>query len=76
MSMGERIRQRREALGMTRLELAEALGVSRSAVGNYETDISAPKEEVLQRLFHVLDMEPNFLFQDSFPLLRRDLPSP
>ncbi|MBR2928512.1 MAG: LexA family transcriptional regulator [Oscillospiraceae bacterium] len=68
MSMGERIRERREALGMTRADLADALGVSRSAVGNYELDISAPKEEVLLRLFRVLDMEPNFLFQDSFPI--------
>ena len=68
MSMGERIRERREALGMTRVDLAEALGVSRSAVGNYELDISAPKEEVLLRLFRVLNMEPNYLFQDSYPI--------
>lgn len=68
MSMGERIRERREALGMTRMDLADALGVSRSAVGNYELDISAPKEEVLLRLFRVLNMEPNYLFQDSFPI--------
>ena len=76
MSMGERIRQRRELLGMSRLELAEALGVSRSAVGNYETDISAPKEEVLLRLFRVLDMEPNYLFQDSVPVTLRETSSP
>lgn len=68
MSMGERIRERREALGMTRADLAEELGVSRSAVGNYELDISAPKEEVLLRLFHVLRVEPNYLFQDSYPI--------
>ena len=68
MSMGERIRERREALGMTRMDLADALGVSRSAVGNYELDISAPKEEVLLRLFRVLHMEPNYLFQDSYPI--------
>ncbi|MGM9661703.1 MAG: XRE family transcriptional regulator [Oscillospiraceae bacterium] len=66
MSLGERIRQRREELGMTRLELAQQLGVSRSAVGNYEIGISSPKEEVLLKLFQVLQTEPNYLFQDSF----------
>ncbi|MGM9619531.1 MAG: XRE family transcriptional regulator [Oscillospiraceae bacterium] len=66
MSLGERIRQRREELGLSRLELAELLGVSRSAVGNYEIGISAPREEVLLKLFEVLQTEPNYLFQDSF----------
>lgn len=67
MSLGERIRQRREELGLSRLELAQRLGVSRSAVGNYEIGLSAPKEEVLLRLFQVLQTEPNYFFQDSFP---------
>ena len=70
MSLGERIRQRREELGITRTELAEELGVSRSAVGNYELDLSAPREDVLLGLFRVLDVEPNFLFQDIAPVAR------
>lgn len=51
MSFGEQMRRRREELGLTRQALADRLGVSVSAVGNYETGISAPKEEVLLRLF-------------------------
>ena len=54
MSFGEQLRRRREELGISRAELAEALGVSRSAIGNYETGVSAPKEEVLLRLFDAL----------------------
>ena len=59
MSFGEQMRRRREELGLTRQALADRLGVSVSAVGNYETGISAPKEEVLLRLCDALEAEPN-----------------
>ena len=66
MSFGEQLRRRREELGISRAELAEKLGVSRSAIGNYETGVSAPKEEVLLRLFDALGVDPNYLYRDSF----------
>lgn len=66
MSFGEQLRRRREELGVSREELAGVLGVSRSAVGNYETGVSAPKEEILLRLFDALRVDPNYLYQDSF----------
>jgi len=66
MGFGERLRHRREELGLSRAELADRLGVTRSAVGNYETGVSAPKEEVLLRLFDALHVDPNYLYRDSF----------
>ena len=66
MRFGERMQARREELGLTRQELAALLGVSPSAVSNYEKNISFPKEEVMLRLFDCLDTDPNTLFQDSF----------
>ena len=66
MSFQERLRAQREAKGMTQAELAARLGVSKSAVGNYETGVSMPREDVLLRLFAALEVEPNYLFQDSF----------
>ena len=66
MSFGEQMRRRREELGLTRQELAQRLGVSVSAVGNYETGVSAPKEEVLLRLFDALETEPNYLYRSSY----------
>ena len=66
MRFGERMQACREALGMTRPQLAEMLGVSPSAVSNYERNISFPKEEVMLRLFDCLETDPNTLFQDSF----------
>ena len=61
MSFGEQLRKRREELGMSRDTLAELLGVSRSAIGNYETGVSTPKEDVLLRLFDALQVDPNYL---------------
>ena len=66
MSFGGRMRQRREALGLSRERLAELVGVTRSAIGNYETGVSFPKEDVLLRLFHALQVDPNYLYQDDF----------
>ena len=66
MSFGQRLRQRREELRMSRQELAHLLGVSVSAIGNYETGQNAVREDVLLRLFHVLDVDPNYLYQDAF----------
>ena len=66
MSFCEQLRKRREELGLSRAELAERLGVSLSAVGNYETGVSAPKEGVLLRLFDALEVDPNYLYRGSF----------
>lgn len=66
MGLGERMKERREELGLTRPQLAERLGVTASAVSNYENGVSFPKEEIMLRLFDGLSTDPNTLFQDSF----------
>ena len=66
MSFGEQLRCRREELHISRETLANRLGVSRSAIGNYETGVSMPKEDVLLRLFDALQVDPNYLYQGSF----------
>lgn len=66
MSFGEQLRRRREELGISRSELATHLGVTKSAVGNYETGVSTPKEEILLQLFDALQVDPNYLYRDSF----------
>ena len=73
MTFGERGRARRAELDMTRPELAALLGVSPSAVGNYETGVSFPKEEIMLRLFDSLEVDPNTLFQDSFQYNKQPL---
>ena len=66
MSFGEQLRRRREELGLSRGDLALRLGVSKSAVGNYETGISTPKEDILLQMFDALEIDPNYLYRGSF----------
>lgn len=66
MGIGKRIKELREREGLTQEELAQRLGVTPSAVGNYEREVSHPKENVLYRLFEALSCEPNELFADQF----------
>ena len=66
MSFSSRLRQAREQAGFTQQDLAEKLGITKSAVGNYENGVSSPKWDVLLRIFDVLPIDPGFLYQDSF----------
>lgn len=42
MTLGERVQARREELGMSRQQLADLLGVTPSAVSNYEKASAFP----------------------------------
>lgn len=66
MSFGTQLRSRREELGLSRAALADSLGVSASAISNYENGLSSPKEDILLRLFDALKTDPNYLYRDSF----------
>jgi transcriptional regulator with XRE-family HTH domain len=65
MAFQDRLRERREFLNMSRMELAEKLNITTSAIGNYENGISSPKTEILYNMFRVLDCDANYLFQDE-----------
>lgn len=65
MGIGKRIREAREMRGYTQKELADKLGVTSSAIANYENNVSHPKEPVLYSLLSVLGVDANFLFQDE-----------
>ena len=56
MSFSMRLKQARESAGLTQLELAKKLGVTKSAIGNYENGVSSPKEAVLLQIFDVLNV--------------------
>ena len=66
MSFASRLKQAREDANFTQQELANALGITKSAVGNYENGVSSPKWDILLKIFDILHVEPNFLYQDSF----------
>lgn len=62
MRIGNNIRELRRQRGITQEALALRIGVTPSAVGNYERGVSFPKEDILERLFGALGCTPNELF--------------
>ena len=64
MPFGNRLKEARLMRGMTQEELARAVHVSKGAIGNYESEVSSPKEPILIDLMKVLHVDANYLFQD------------
>lgn len=70
MSFGSRLKEKREALNITQPQLAKMLGVSKGAIGNWETDVNSPRATLLYDLFDILHCDANFLFQDEMRELK------
>ena len=64
MGIGKRIKEAREHLGLTQEELGRKIGVTGSAITNYEKEVSHPKEPIMYALLRELKVDPNYLFQD------------
>ncbi len=56
--LGRSVRVRRERRGRSRTRLAEAAGITRSAVARFEAGGTVPTIPVPERLAHALDLEP------------------
>lgn len=65
MGIGSRIKEAREKLGITQTELGKLVGVTGSAITNYENNTSHPKEQILYKLLEALNVDANYLFQDE-----------
>jgi len=63
VTIGQRLKEARLMRKMTQPELAVAVGVTKGAIGNYETDISSPNEPILIKLMDVLQIDANYLYQ-------------
>ena len=61
MSFGERLKWRRSELKLSRGELAERLGVSPSAVSNYENGLRVPPLDILKLLAEFYDTSLDYL---------------
>lgn len=64
MSVGTRIKEARERMGLSRNELSSLLNITVSAISNYENDISSPRCDILFNLMNTLECDANFIFQD------------
>ena len=65
MSIGSRIRDARNAKGLTQEQLASFVNVTKGAISNYEADQSSPRIDILYSLMSVLGVDANYIFQDN-----------
>lgn len=65
MDLKEKIATLRAMKGMTQAELAEAVGVTRKSIVNYENGDRTPKKEILLKLAEVLNVEYSELVSDE-----------
>ncbi len=68
MGIGYRIKEARENQGLTQTELGRIVGVTGSAITNYENETSHPKAPVMYKLIEALKVDANYLFQDCVKL--------
>lgn len=66
-----RLTQARVRLGVSKTDLAGAVGVSAAAVGQYEAGVNSPRPEVLDRLAKALKVRQDF-FSVGRPMARID----
>jgi transcriptional regulator with XRE-family HTH domain len=67
MGVGARIRAARQVAGLTQAELAAAVGVSRSAVAQWETDRAGQVGVNLAKVADILRVSSEHLLRGSFP---------
>lgn len=72
MGLPNRLRERREQLGLTQSDVALLLGITPGAVGNYENGVSTPKADILFKVFDALKCDANYLFQDEMKNMTRE----
>ena len=59
---GNRLIELRKRDGLTQHELAKRIGISRSAIGNYEKEIREPDFETLEKIADYFNVELGYLF--------------
>ena len=58
---GARIKQLREEIGLTQIELADKLKISNSAIGMYETDKREPSDELKIKMSELFNVSIDYL---------------
>jgi Zn-dependent peptidase ImmA (M78 family)/transcriptional regulator with XRE-family HTH domain len=62
---GERLREGREARGLTAIALAGILGVTRAAVSQYEKNVQSPRPDVMDRICQCLRLPLAFFLREQ-----------
>lgn len=64
--LNDRLRDARKASDLTQKEVAEQIGIATTTYSGYERGQSDPDVNTLGRLMKVLNVDANYLYQDSF----------
>ena len=65
MTLGNRIRNRREELGLNQVELAQKSGLTQGYISSVERDMYVPRSTTLMMLAISLDLAPNTFLKDE-----------
>lgn len=65
MSLGDRIREKRKAKGLTLQQIGDVFGITRSSVSDWERGATRPDSSKLVRLAEVLDSSVEELLEDN-----------
>jgi Zn-dependent peptidase ImmA (M78 family)/transcriptional regulator with XRE-family HTH domain len=60
---GERLREAREAMGLSQTSLSELIGVTKQAVFRYEKGLDSPGQDVYDRIVHIFKQEAHFFLR-------------
>ncbi len=75
MTLGERIKQLRKENGMTQVDMAQKLGVTKGTVSTWETDSRVPGFETLNQMCDMFQRSLDYLMgrsDDAMPPVRTD----
>lgn len=67
MTLGEKIRGLRKQANMKQSELADKLGVARTAISNWESDINKPNVDLIANMCYLFNVSPNYFFEVDLP---------
>ena len=61
MTFGAKLKHARQEKGLTQMQLADLIGVSKSTLANYETDNREPDMYKIKKILSVLDISSDYL---------------
>lgn len=65
MNFGKKLKKLREKFGLSQQQLADALGLGASTIGQYETNSREPNFQRLKLIVDFFNVDYNFLLQDN-----------
>ena len=66
MTIGDRIRQKRQQFNITQEKFAELLGVTCKTVYRWEKDVAIPRHEMIKKMAEIFDVSPAWFFSDKW----------